>query len=170
MVLAYAQLEGGVKDASAFVIKHVNARKMSLGEVAPQLLSWRNKDDIGRLRAMVDYDMMCSASPFETALRKTVTLRSIDRRRELNQMSWTVVKQVYEGFGLDYKAVERSASKLDNLVTARNEAAHQGAMPTTARALLENQLRESATTVEDVLTDMTLQLLTFFTDRKHLRS
>jgi hypothetical protein len=84
-------------------------------------------------------------------------------------MSWAALKTVYEGFGLDCKTIERFAAKIDSLVGARNEAAHHGVMPMTAANLLEGQVRDNVLVVEDVLTDLTLQLLTFFPDRLHMR-
>jgi len=168
-VLAYAQLEGGVKDASACVIKHVNARNMELGEIAPKLLAWRNQDEIARFRLMVDFDMIGTTSPFAPALKRRVKVKAINRRHELNQMSWAALKRLYDGFGLDLAFVERSAARIDELVDARNEAAHHGVMPKTAAALLENQVRQNVLTVENVLTDLSLQLLTFFSNRMHRR-
>lgn len=168
-VLAYAQLEGGVKDVSACVIKHVNARNMELGEIAPGLLKWRNQEEIARFRSMVDFDMIGAASPFATVLKRRVKVKAINRRHELNQMSWAALKSVYDGFGLDCTFVERASTKIDGLVDARNEAAHHGVMPNTAAALLEGQVRDNVLTVENVLTDLSLQLLTFFTGRMHKR-
>lgn len=168
-VLTYAQLEGGIKDISASVIRHINMRRMRLGEVAPGLLNWRNHRELGRLRALVEYDMVGRASPFEAALKRRVVVRSIDRRREMNQMGWAGVRKVYDGFGLDYRGVEPVAAQIENLVAARNEAAHHGIMPPIASAMLEGQLRDNVHAVENVLTDLTIQLLTFFSDRKHIR-
>jgi hypothetical protein len=165
-VLVYAQLEGGVKDVSACVIKHVNARNMELGEIAPKLLKWRNQEEIVRFRSIVDFDMIGENSPFATVLKKRVKVKAINRRRELNQMSWAALKRVYDGFGLDCTRVERSAAVIDDLVDARNEVAHHGLMP---KALLENHVREDVLTAEDVLTDFSLQLLSFFSNRMHRR-
>jgi hypothetical protein len=168
-VLAYAQLEGGVKDVSACAIKHVNARNMELGEIAPGLLKWRNQEELGRFRSMVDFEMIGAAAPFASVLKRRIKIKGINRRGELNQMSWAALKKVYDGFGLDRTFVERSADRIDGLVDARNEAAHHGIMPKTAAALLEGQVRENVLTVENVLTDLTLQLLTFFKSRMHIR-
>jgi len=120
-VLAYAQLEGGVKEVSACVK--------------------------GRAR-----------------------IKAIDRRYELNQMDSTALKQVYAGFGLDPRQVERSAAQIDSLVGARNEVAHHGAMPKIASTILEGQVRENVMIVENVLTDFALQLLPFFSKRMHTRT
>jgi RiboL-PSP-HEPN len=168
-VLVYAQLEGGVKDISGCVIKHVNARNMELGEIAPQLLKWRNKEEIDRLKAMVDFDMIGEPSPFSTGLRRRVKVLPINRHRELNQMGSAAIKRVYEGFGLDDTFVQRSATKIDGLVGARNAAAHHGSVPMTAAVLLEGQVRENLLVVENVLFDLCIQLVTFFSNRKHLR-
>lgn len=168
-VLAYAQLEGGVKDISACVIKHVNARNMEMGEVAPRLLKWRNQEELARLKSAVDFDMIGTSSPFAALLKKRVRIRPINRHREFNQMSWAALKAVYDGFGLDRTTVERSAASIDDLVDARNEAAHHGSMPKTAAALLEKQVRANVLTVENVLTDLSLQLLDCFSNQMHRR-
>jgi hypothetical protein len=168
-VLAYAQLEGGVKEISACVIKHVNRQKLEWGEIAPRLLNWRNLEDLARFRSAVDFDMIGATSPFFPLLKRRAQIRPINRRRELNQMSWAALKTVYRGFGLDCTNIERSAANIDSLVDARNEAAHHGVMPLIANALLEHQVRENASIVEDVLTDLSLQLLAFFENRLHRR-
>jgi hypothetical protein len=168
-VLAYAQLEGGVKDLSACVIKNVNRRKLEWGEITPRLLKWRNQEELVRFRSVVDFDMICATSPFEQLLKKRVQVRPINRVREFNQMNWGALRTVYEGFGLDSGSVERLAAKIDALVGSRNEAAHRGVLPMTAAALLEGQVRENVRVVEDVLTDLTIQLLTFFTNKLHMR-
>jgi hypothetical protein len=168
-VLAYAQLEGGVKDLSAFVIRNVNARNMELGEIAPRLLRWRNSDEINHLRATVDFDMIGAPSPFASHLKRRVRIRGIDRRFEFNQMNWASLKKIYDGFGLDTGSIEHSASKIDDLVNSRNEVAHLGVFPRVAASILENQLRENVATVEAVLTDLGVQLLGFFPNRLHMR-
>lgn len=168
-VLAYAQLEGGVKEISACVIKHVNRRKLEWGEIAPRLLKWRNQEDLARFRSAVDFDMIAATSPFSELLKRRAQVRPINRSRDLNQMSWAALKTVYKGFGLDCTSIERSAANIDSLVGARNEAAHHGVMPMTATALLEHQVRENVSIVEDVLTDLTLQLLAFFENGLHRR-
>jgi hypothetical protein len=165
-VLVYAQLEGGVKDASACVIKHVNARNMELGEIAPKLLKWRNQEEIVRYRSIVDFEMIGDNAPFAAVLKKQVRVKAINRRRELNQMSWVALKRVYDGFGLDRTRVERLAAVIDDLVDARNEAAHHGLMP---KALFESRVRDDAESVADILTDLSLQLLSFFSNRLHRR-
>lgn len=142
---------------------------MELGEVTPKLLKWRNREEIDRFKAIVDFDIVGLASPFAAVLKRRVKINAINRRRELNQMSWAVLKTVYNGFGLDYTLVERSAASIDGLVDARNEAAHHGLTPKTTAALLESQVRENVLTVENVLTDISVQLLTFFSSRKHRR-
>jgi len=168
-VLAYAQMEGGVKDLSACVIKHVNRRKLACGEVAPRLLDWRNQDHLTRFRSAINYDMIGAKSPFSEMLKERVQIRPINRAREFNQMSWAALKRIYEGFGLDGTTIARSAADIDSLVGFRNDAAHHGSMPTTTAAILENQVRRSVLIVEDVLTDFTLQLLTFFEKQMHKR-
>jgi hypothetical protein len=168
-VLAYAQLEGGVKDASACVIRHVNARKMGLGDIAPSLLKWRNIEEVDRLRALVNFEMIGLATPFGPALGRRVRINPINRRHELNQMTWAAVKKVYSGLGLDCAAIQHCASGVDDLVAARNEVAHYGSVPKAAAALVEGQVRANVATVEDVLTDLSLQLLSFFSKRLHAR-
>ena len=98
-VLAYAQLEGGVKDLAGLVIRNVNVRNMELGEIAPKLLNWRNVVEIDSLKAMVDFDMIATPSPFAARLKRRIRVRAIDRRFELNQMGWSALKRVYDGFG-----------------------------------------------------------------------
>jgi hypothetical protein len=169
-VLTYAQLEGGVKDLAACVIKHVNARKLALGQVSPGLLAWRNQDALGKLRSMVDFDMIGMPVPFAAALDKRVKVNAINRKRELNQMSWLSLKAVYLGFGLDYGAVKVLAAKIDELVSARNDAAHHGAMPNLASGMLESQLRENVAVVEDILTDLSARLLEYFKIGMHRRA
>ena len=168
-VLAYAQLEGGVKELSACVIRHVNARNMELGEIAPKLLKWRNQEEMDWIKARIDFDMIGMASPFADLLKKRVRIKAIDRRHEFNQMNWLALRRVYDGFGLDYAVAERSAAKIDSLVEARNQAAHHGVMPQTAVTLLERQVRDNVLTVEDVLTDLSLQMLAFFSSHLHRR-
>jgi hypothetical protein len=168
-VLAYAQLEGGVKDLCACLIKHVNARNMAMGEIAPSLLKWRNRDDIRRLRSIVNFDMVGSTSPFASVLQKKATVNPINRRREFNQMGWNSMRKIYDGFGLDSKRIEPSATKINDLRDARNQTAHHGLPPQIAAALLEAQVRDQVSTVEDILTDLSVRALTFFRDKLHRR-
>jgi HEPN superfamily RiboL-PSP-like protein len=168
-VLAYAQLEGGVKDISACVIKHVNRMKLEWGEVSPRLLKWRNQEDLARFRAAVDFDMIGAADPFAPLLKKRAQIRPISRRGELNQMTWSSLRGVYDGFGLDSKDIEQSAANIDSLVGARNDAAHRGVLPITTAKMLERQVREHVSIVENVLTDLALQLFAYFNNSLHRR-
>jgi hypothetical protein len=168
-VLAYAQLEGGVKDMSACVIKQVNSLKLEWGQVSPRLLKWRNQDDLARFRATIDFDMIGAAYPFVPLLKKRAQIRPIHRRAELNQMTWSALKAVYHGFGLDSQDIERSAADVDGLVDARNNAAHRGVLPVTTAIMLERQVREHVSIVENVLTDLALRLMPYFTNGLHRR-
>jgi hypothetical protein len=168
-VLAYAQLEGGVKDLASCVIRHVNYRNLQLGQITPQLLTWRNPDELNQFKSLITFENVAEARPFSKALERRTKIRSIDRRFELNQMGWASLKNVYGGFGLTLTEIERSAAEIDALVEARNQAAHYGIPPSTASSIIENQLRGYVTMVEAVLTDLSLQLLPFFSDRMHLR-
>ena len=168
-VLAYAQLEGGVKDLSVCAISHLNRRNLELGELAPNILNWRNRDELDRLRSKVDFDMIGAPTPFGGELKRQVSVKQIQKRYELNQMDWPALKEVYAGFGLDPSGIERFAGTIDGLVEARNEAAHNGTPPKTAAALMEGQLRDSVGIVEHVLYDISYRLLTFFSDQLHLR-
>lgn len=168
-VLAYAQLEGGVKEISGCVIKDVNRRKLEWGEAAPRLLKWRNQEDLARFRSTVNFEMIGESAPFAPFLKKRVQIKPINRRREFNQMTWGKIKTVYEGFGLSSRGIERYAANIGSLVDARNDAAHHGAMPTTAAAMLENQVRDNVRVVEDVLTDLALQALAYFENGLHRR-
>jgi hypothetical protein len=168
-VLVYAQLEGGVKDLAACVLRDVNARGMALGTIKPGLLEWRNPDAIDRFRSMVNFDMVALPSPFNPILGKRIKVRGINRKFELNQMSWKAMKRVYSGLGLDYTYIEKSKAQIDDLVDYRNTAAHYGVLPPVATALLERQVRENVVIVENVLTDLSIQLLPFFSNGLHMR-
>ena len=63
-VLVYAQLEGGIKDLASCVVRHVNNRRMSVGDINPRLLLWRNAEDIRRFKSMVTFQMIAAPSPF----------------------------------------------------------------------------------------------------------
>ncbi len=168
-VLAYAQLEGGVKDISACIIKHINKMKLEWGTVSPRLLKWRNQNDLARFRAVVDFDMIGGPDPFALLLGRRAQIRPINHRGELNQMTWAAIKAVYGGFGFDSKDIERSADHIDDLVDARNSAAHRGVLPLASVNMLERQVREHATIVENVLTDLALQVLAYFNKGLHKR-
>lgn len=168
-VLTYAQLEGGIKDLAARVIKEVNLRRMKLGDVSPELLQWRNESLLPSLRNFVDFNMIGATTPFDAQLQQIVEVMPINRRFELNQMNWDAVARVYGGFCLDPRSIERLASTLDQLVETRNQVAHHGSLAALV-ALLENQLRSNVAAVEDVLTDLTLQLLEFFPRNLHMRT
>jgi hypothetical protein len=168
-VLAYAQLEGGVKDISACVIKHVNRMKLGWGEVSPRLLQWRNHEDLARFRAAVNFDMIGAADPFASLLSRRVQIRPISRRGELNQMTWRALEAVYDGFGLDSRDIKQAAANIDSLVDARNDAAHRGVFPIATANMLERQVREHVSIVENVLTDLALQLFAYFNNGLHRR-
>jgi len=168
-VLTYAQLEGGAKDLCAYTIRQVNLRNLQIGELAPRLLQWRNPAELDRFKSSSNFEVLTSISPFANALQRKVKIRSINRRYEFNQMSWEALKTIYRGFGLDDSSVSHRASEVDQLVEARNQAAHYGVLPTFASAMAEAQLRANVAAVEDVLTDLTIQLLSFFANRMHLR-
>lgn len=169
-VLAYAQMEGGIKDLASCTIRHLNARKMHFGEIRPSLLQWRNTRELERFRSAVNFTMVAEASPFASLLSKRARIRGINRRFDMNQMSWSTIRTVYSGFGLDYADVEVRASEIDDLVTARNDVAHHGVPPNFASSVLENQLRNNVALVEDVLVDLAIKLLPYFSTKMHLRN
>jgi hypothetical protein len=168
-VLVYAQLEGGIKDLVSCVLRDINARHLTIGDIKPQLLKWRNPDEINRFKSMVDFNMIASSSPFSSALARRVKVRGIDRRNELNQMSCEAITRIYSGMGLDSSEVERLETRIDQIVDDRNSAAHHGVLPTIAASLMEKHVRENVTVVENVLTDFSLQILPFFTAGLHVR-
>jgi hypothetical protein len=168
-VLPYAQLEGGVKDISACVIKHVNRMKLGWGEVSPRLLQWRNQEDLARFRGAVNFDMIGAADPFASLLSRRAQIRPINRRRELNQMTRRALEAVYDGFGLDSRDIKQAAANIDDLVDARNDAAHRGVFPIATANMLERQVREHVSIVENVLTDLALQLFAYFNNGLHRR-
>lgn len=168
-VLVYAQLEGGVKELAAIVIRDVNARRLQVGELAPCLLRWRNRDDLTRFKAVVDFSSISLAFPFGNLPAKRVKIQPINRRREFNQMTWENLNEIFIGFGLDISAVQQCSSAIKDLVEARNDAAHHGAMPRLARELLEAQVRGDVILVEGILTDLALQFIPFFANRQHKR-
>jgi hypothetical protein len=168
-VLAYAQLEGGVKDLAILVVKHVNHRNLEIGEISPSLLTWRSESELERFKSALTFDAIARAYPFEELLKRTIKIRGIDRRYELNQMSSEVLSAVYAGFGLDRSQVELHSSQIDDLVETRNEAAHHGVTPQIEAQLMEQQLRSNVKMVGIVLTDLSLQLLSFFSGKLHLR-
>lgn len=168
-VLTYAQLEGGTKDICSYTIRQINLRNLQIGELAPRLLQWRNPADLDRFKSALNFEVLAAISPFATALQRRVKIRSINRRYEFNQMSWESLKTIYRGFGLQSSSVSHHASEIDQLVEARNLAAHYGVLPSLASAMAEAQLRTNVVVVEDVLTDLTIQLLPFFANKMHLR-
>ena len=168
-VLIYAQLEGGIKDLAGCVLHHLNVRRPPFGEIKPELLQWRNPDEIKRLRSLVDFVMIAMPSPFSSTLNKRFRVNGINRRKELNQMGWDALRRVYFGLGLDHSEVEKLKSKIDEIVDDRNEAAHHGVLPSTSATQMENHVRDNVTTVETVLMDFSLQILPFFSGKMHLR-
>jgi hypothetical protein len=168
-VLVYAQLQGGIKDLASCVLRDLNLRHMSAGEIKPDILKWRNPEDIGRFKAMVDFDMIANASPFASALSRRIRVRGINRRAELNQMSWEAVARIYRGLGLDPGGIEHLRTRIDEIVDDRNAAAHHGALLGVAVALMERHVRDNVFAVETVLTHFSLQVLPFFANRQHER-
>jgi hypothetical protein len=168
-VLVYAQLEGGLKDLASCVLRDLNLRHMTIGDMKPDLLRWRNPDDIGRFRAMVDFDMIVLTSPFAPALARRFKVRGIDRRNELNQMGWDAISRVYRGLGLDRSAIERLKTRIDEIVGDRNAAAHHGALLGVGASYMEQHVRENVFIVEGILTDFSLQILPYFSNKQHLR-
>jgi hypothetical protein len=144
-------------------------RRPALGEIKPNLLRWRNPSEINRFKSMVDFNMIAMPSPFAPALIRRFKVSGINRRSELNQMGADAIKKVYSGLGLDSAEIERLRTKIDQIVDDRNEAAHHGLLPTTAATLMEKHVRENVDVVENVLTDFSLQLLPFFSNRLHVR-
>jgi RiboL-PSP-HEPN len=168
-VLIYAQLEGGIKDLASCVLNDVNALRLPFGRINPAMLLWRNPNEIDRLKAMVDFNMVALANPFTAALNIPFQLRSINRKYELNQMSSDAVLKVYTGFGLDPAEVIKLKTKIDEIVEDRNQAAHYGVLPRLSTGLMEQHIRDNVMVVENLLTDFSIQLLPFFTDGRHLR-
>jgi hypothetical protein len=168
-VLVYAQLEGGIKDLASCVLRDINLRNMLVGDISPDILRWRNADDINRFKAMVDFAMIGATSPFASALGRRLKVRGINRRSEMNQMGWETIARIYRGLGLDQKGVARHRVKIDEIVDDRNAAAHYGALLTIGASYMEQHVRDNVFVVEDVLTDFSLQLLPFFANRKHMR-
>jgi hypothetical protein len=168
-VLVYAQMEGGVKELSSRTIKDVNRRKLPLGVLSPSLLRWRNSEDISRFKATVTFDTITDTAPFLTPLAHVVPVKGINRLAEFNQMNWISVSKIYKGLKLDLSQVELLKDGIDELVSTRNETAHRGKLPGVALHFLEKQTRGNVALVENVLTDLTLQLLSFFGKKLHLR-
>jgi hypothetical protein len=168
-VLAYAQLEGGMKDLSARVIRDINARNMLLGEISPNILEWRCDEELDRLKSAVNFKMVGESDPFFLVLKRKVRVRGIHRQQEMNQMNSATVKRVYRGFGISSIGVETRAVAIDELVDARNSGAHYGLPGASAASLLEAQLRAHVDTAEFVLTDFTVNLITYFATGKHRR-
>ena len=137
---------------------------------SPELAAVAKHARIGEIRSAVNFTMVAEASPFASLLSKRARIRGINRRFDMNQMSWSTIRTVYSGFGLDYADVEVRASEIDDLVTARNDVAHHGVPPNFASSVLENQLRNNVALVEDVLVDLAIKLLPYFSTKMHLRN
>jgi hypothetical protein len=167
--LAYAQMEGGIKDLSACTIRNINARNMLLGEVAPTLLEWRSADELKRLKSAVNFNMVGHQNPFATVLARKVKIRGIHRHYEMNQMNSATIKRVYRGFGINPSDLENHAASIDELVEARNTAAHYGLPSDLAASLLAVQLRGYVQTAEYVLTDFAIKLIPYFSMKMHKR-
>ena len=164
-VMVYSQLEGGVKELVSFVIRQINSYPLQLGEISPALLKWRNSQDINSFRAAVNFDNIASSFPFGNLPAKRVKVRPINRISEFNQMNSQNLTVIYDGLRLNKGVLTTKKSNVDDLVSARNDAAHHGVMPTTAKNFLEAQLRDDATMVEKMLEDLALQFLTFFSSQ-----
>jgi hypothetical protein len=168
-VLVYAQLEGGVKDLASCVLEDLNSLRPRLGNIRPRLLSWRNPEHVDELKKAVDFEVMALSFPFGGLLTAPFQLKPINRRYEMNRMDWKAIGTVYTGLGLDHGEIDKLKAKIDQIVEDRNEVAHYGTLPTIAASYMEQQVREKVDVVENVLTDLCLQLLPFFTDRMHTR-
>jgi len=144
-VLAYAQMEGGMKDLSARVIRDINARNMLLGEISPTILEWRCTEELDRLKSAVNFKMA-------------------------GEPNSATIKRIYRGFGISSIGIETQAAAIDELVDARNLAAHYGLPGASAANLLAVQLRAHVGTAEFVLTDFTLNLISYFSTRSHRRT
>lgn len=168
-VLVYAQLEGGIKEQIAVVIRQINAYKLQLGNTSPALLKWRNKDDLSRFKAAVSFDNISLAFPFGNLPTRRTKVKPLNRVREFNQMNSQSLAEIYSGLKLNSSMISQSVSAVNDLVEARNDAAHHGIMPKTAKKWLETQVRGDAAIVEMILTDIALQMLTFFANGLHLR-
>ncbi len=168
-VLVYAQLEGGVKDLASCVLRDLNNRRMTVGDINPRLLQWRNPEDIRSFRSMVTFEMIAKPSPFEGALGKHLKVRGINRKTEFIQMDWDALRRVYGGLGLDHRSVEKLRGQITQIVDERNTAARYGVLPPLGSTLMEKQVRENADIVEHVLTDFSIQLLPFFENGLHRR-
>jgi len=123
-VLVYAQLEGGIKEQVALLIRQVNAYKLQLGATSPSLLKWRNNDDLSRFRNAVSFDNFALSFPFGNLAGKRVRITPLNRIREFNQMNSESLAEIYTGLGFDKAAIQPSASAVNDLVGARNDAAH----------------------------------------------
>ena len=168
-VLVYAQLEGGIKDLASCVLRDINYRRPPLGDIRPAIIRWRNPDEIERFKSTISFEMIANHEPFANLLQRRFTLRGINRKSELNQMGWDAIKRVYIGLGLDYSSIQKSRTRIDEIVIDRNQAAHHGILPQTALDIMAQHLRENADAVESILFDFCLQLIPFFTSGLHLR-
>jgi len=168
-ILVYAQLEGGVKSLSAILLKDLNRRRLPVGLINPTILSWRNKNDLSRFKAAVNFSMVAISSPFGPLLARTEKVKSINRKYELNQMGWSSLATIYSGLDLDISSITAHRQTIEEIVEERNNAAHHGTWTPKSLTLLENQLRSNVDAVESVLTDFSINLLGFFIGNKHLR-
>jgi hypothetical protein len=168
-VLIYAQLEGGIKEQVALLLKLLNRFHLQIRELPPSLLKWRNPDDLNRFRAAVAFESLTEQFPFGDLPSKRVRIRPLNRTKEFNQMNSESLQCIYAGLGLRSVAIEAKWSAVDELVTARNDAAHHGLMPKNASALFEGQVRDDASMVELILTDIAVQSVTFFSSGLHRR-
>jgi hypothetical protein len=168
-VLIYAQLEGGIKELTSLTIREVNSLQVPLGRVAPCLLAWRNAPEIDRLRKAITFDNVTHHAPLSTELARTIVIRDLSVSSEFNQMNPRSLVKIYSGFHLDQTDLKKTLGRIETLVSARNEAAHNGVLPPLALSLLEQQTRGYVATVEVILTDVSLQLLTLFSKGLHLR-
>jgi RiboL-PSP-HEPN len=168
-VLVYSQLEGGIKDLASCVLRDVNNRRLTTGDINPKLLQWRNANEIQVFKSMVTFEMVAAISPFGHALNKRVKVRGINRKSEMNQMGWETIRKVYDGLGLDHSFVGTLRNEISDIVEDRNHAAHYGVVPPFGTTMMEKQVRENANVVEKVLTDFGIRLLPFFEQNMHRR-
>ena len=168
-VLVYAQLEGGVKDLSARLVRRLNAYNLTFANINPKLLEWRNGKELERFRKTISFSNISSANPFAPLLAEKAKVRPINRRFEFNQMHWEELTSIYSGLGLTVAQIARSRQDISALVEMRNDAAHHGVPSKMAAKLLGELVRQHALAVGTVLTDFSLQLLVFFENKLHRR-
>jgi len=168
-VLIYAQLEGGIKEQVSLLIRQINAYKLQLGDTSPSILKWRNKRDLSRFKAAISFENISLSFPFGNLTAQRTKITPINRLKEFNQMNSENLAEIYTGLGFNKSIIQQTGSSINDLVGARNDVAHHGVMPKIGKNLLEAQVRGDAAIVETVLTDMTLQNLTFFANGLHRR-